>query len=150
MGITATDLMDSDGIAGTPEYKWYRTSSRTATGTEIDGATTTTYPPTDAAGNSDVGMYLRVVATYTDGGPSRGNKTATAVSDYVTMNRISNNAPPMFPSATTTRAVLEETRKGTAIGIPITATDADSGEKLTYWLTNDTDENFEIDPAPGS
>ena len=46
VGITATDLMDSDVIiAETPEYKWYRTSSRTATGTEIDGATTTTYPP---------------------------------------------------------------------------------------------------------
>ena len=119
--ITAHSLTDPDGESSTSretstistaEYQWYRTSSRTATGTEIDGATTRTYPPTDAAGNSDVGMYLRVVATYTDGGPSRGNKTATAVSEYVTMNRISNNAPPMFPSATTTRAVLEQTPKG--------------------------------------
>ena len=150
VSITAHDLMDSDVIAGTPTYKWYRTSSRTAMGTEIDDRTGPAYVPTDAAGNSDVGMYIRVVATYTDGGPSRGNKTATAVSEYVTINRISNNAPPMFPSATTTKAVPEGTPKGTAIGTPITATDADSGEKLTYWLSSGTDAgNFDIDPRTG-
>ena len=78
--ITATDLIDSDGIVETPTYKWYRTSNRTAMGTEIDNETSLAYMPTDAAGKSDVGMYLRFVATYTDGGPSRGDKTATAVS----------------------------------------------------------------------
>ena len=99
--------------------------------------------------DSDVGRYLRVVATYTDGGPTSGDKTATAVSEYRTIGRIFTNTVPEFPATSAARAVLEESRKGTAIGIPITATDADSGEKLTYWLTNDTDENFEIDPRTG-
>ena len=31
------------------------------------GATANAYTPKDTAGNSDVGSYLRVVATYTDG-----------------------------------------------------------------------------------
>ena len=89
--ITAADLMDPDGASNnrqtavitTATYKWYRTSSRTSMGTEIDDATPAMYTPKDEAGNSDVGSYLRVVATYTDGRGS--NKTATAVSEYETI-----------------------------------------------------------------
>ena len=143
VGITAHSLSDPDGSGEdtrgtssitTADYQWYRTSSKTAMGTEIDGpeAEMAAYPPQATAGNSDVGSYLRVVATYTDG---RGrNKTATAVSEYPTIGRISNNTAPKFPAETTTRAVLEEMPKGTAIGNPVTATDKDSGEMLTYWL----------------
>ena len=75
VGITAHSLMDPDGPAtiNNPAYKWYRTSSRTSMGTAIvddaDAAeiTTPTYTPKATTGNSDVGKYLRVVATYTDG-----------------------------------------------------------------------------------
>ena len=119
-------------------------------GTKIDGtdAEDETYTPRATAGDTDVGMYLRVVATYRDG---RGrNKTATAVSDYVTIGRISNNTIPVFPGATTTRATLEEMPKGTAIGNPVTATDRDSGEILTYWLSGSVDDAmFDINPRTG-
>ena len=99
------------------------------------------------AGDSDVGSYLRVVATYTDG---RGrNKTATAVSEHPTIARISNNTAPEFPAESTTRAVLEEMPKGTAIGNPVTATDKDSGEMLTYWLTGTDFAKFDIDARTG-
>ena len=149
VSITAHDLMDSDAIAGTPTYKWYRTSSRMATGTEIDGETALIYVPMGGA-DSDVGRYLRIVATYTDGGPTSGDKTATAVSEYKTIDQIFTNTAPEFPATSAARAVPEGTPKGTAIGTPITATDADSGEKLTYWLSSGTDAgNFDIDPRTG-
>ena len=98
-----------------------------------DEITTPTYTPKDTAGNSDVGSYLRVVATYTDGRDD--GKTATAVSQYMTIDDIADNTAPEFPAASTTRSVREELPKGTLVGEPVTATDADSGEKLTYWLS---------------
>ena len=157
--ITAHSLTDPDGntadarttaaITTDIAYKWYRTSSRTSMGTAIAGATLVTYTPKDTAGNSDVGVYLRVVATYTDG-RADGDKTATAVSQYMTIDDIADNTAPEFSAASTTRSVLEELPKGTLVGRPVTATDADSGEKLTYWLSEVGDyAKFDIDPMTG-
>ena len=157
--ITAHSLTDPDGTGTntrgisaitTAEYQWYRTSSRTSMGTEIDGtdAEDETYTPRATADDSDVGSYLRVVATYTDGRGS--NKTAVAVSEHRTIAENSNNTAPEFPATSTARAVPEETAKGTAIGNPVTATDKDSGEILTYWLGGDDDASkFAIDAGTG-
>ena len=145
VGITAHTLEDRDGNASnarndkdisedTASWQWYRSSSKTETGSAISsttaGSTGTadTYAPVAA----DVGHYLRVVATYSDG---RGSgKTATAVSEYPTIARLAINTAPEFPAAAATRAVLEEKAKGEAIGAPVAATDKDSGEQLTYWI----------------
>ena len=151
VSITAHDLMDSDEIVesnAAPTYKWYRTSSRTAMGTEIDEAIEAVYVPM-GGGDSDVDMYVRVVATYTDGGPTSGDKTATAVSEYKTIGQIFNNTVPEFSATSAARAVPEETPKGTAVGTTITATDADSGEILTYWLSEVDAGDFDIDPRTG-
>ena len=89
-----------------------------------------------AGGASDIGQYLRVVATYTDG--RGGAKTATAVSLYPTIQEIDDNAAPSFiDGATTTRGVRETKEKGVNIGFPVTATDPEGAadEKLTYWLS---------------
>ena len=157
VGITAHSLTDPDGTgtsrntsdipAGDTTLQWYRTASRMSMGTKINGETADAYTPKAGAQNSDVGSYLRVVATYRDG---RGrNKTAAVVSDHVTIGRVSNNTAPKFPGASTTRAVLEGMPKGTSIGTPITATDADNSDKLTYWLTGTDAEHFEIDARTG-
>ena len=110
-------------VADVSSWQWYRTTSREADGTKIDGGTATTaaYTPMDTAGNSDVGSYLRVVASYTD---RRGaGKTAVAVSEYMTLDDITNNTAPSFSEgATTTRAVVEGTPSGMPIGAPVTAT----------------------------
>ena len=149
--ITAHDLTDPDVLSTSPtppEYQWYRSSSMTAMGTKIKDADEMTYAPKDEAGDSDIGSYLRVVATYTDG--RGGGKTATEVSEYATIGKISNNTTPEFPTATTARAVLEDMPKGTLIGSPVTATDGDGVEKLTYWLSGMVDdEKFAIDPRTG-
>ena len=110
--------------------------------------TGTTYTPQSTSGNSDVGKYLRVVATYTDGRPG-GDKTATAVSQYTTITSIDANTAPEFPAVSAARSVPEESLKGTSVGRPVTATDADSGEKLTYWLSGTDAGLFDIDPMTG-
>ena len=105
VGITADDLTDPDGLPTARDndmiavatYQWYRTSSRTGTGTKIQiggvDATGATYTPRATAGDTDVRKYLRVVATYIDG-IGGGSKTATAVSDYMSIGEVANNTPP--------------------------------------------------------
>ena len=43
----------------------------------------------------------------------------------------------------------EGTRKDMDIGAPVAATDADSGERLTYWLEGDDAAKFDIDAQTG-
>ena len=149
VGISAT-LTDPDGATSEVTWKWYRTRSRAAAGTEIDGETGDAYTPVDTADSNDVGMYLRVVASYTD--LEDAGKTAEAVSQYVTLDDVTDNAAPTFTEGeATTRAVIEGASSGTPIGDPVTATDSDSGEQLTYRLigTDGDNEEFGIDAKTG-
>ena len=149
VSITATDPMDSDVItAGTPTYKWYRTSNRTATGTEIDGEQNWCTSRWVALILMSECISVLLPPTPTEA-QRPATKTATAVSEYKTISQIFTNTAPEFPATSAARAVPEETPKGTAIGTPITATDADSGEKLTYWLSGTDAGKFDIDPRTG-
>ena len=74
--VNSDDLMDGDGGSGargtpaitTATYQWYRTTNMSAMGIAISGATLANYTPVHLqGGNSDIGRYLRVVATYDDG-----------------------------------------------------------------------------------
>ena len=58
-----------------------------------------------------------------------------------------NNAP-VFPAATDTREVAENTATGTDIGAPVMATDADN-DTLTYMLGGADMASFDIDGATG-
>ena len=58
------------------------------------------------------------------------------------------NDRPTFPSATTTRFVLENTASGVAFGIPVAATDADD-TSLTYTLGGTDATSFSIDSTSG-
>ena len=160
VGITAHTLTDPDGNSTTARansaideaaatWQWYRSSSKTATGTPISSTTPGSIgtEPAYSPVAADVGRYLRVVATYNDG--RGGGKTAAAVSEYMTIARIASNTAPEFPATSTTRAVLEETDAGTSIGNPVTASDGDSGERLTYWLTAPDAALFNIDAMTG-
>ena len=59
-----------------------------------------------------------------------------------------NNAPE-FAAATDTREVAENTAAGENIGAPVTATDADAGDTLTYTLSGADAASFDIGPATG-
>ena len=60
----------------------------------------------------------------------------------------SNNAP-QFPSATAARSIAENTPADEAIGDPVTATDADAGDTLTYTLGGTDAASFDIDQSIG-
>ena len=57
------------------------------------------------------------------------------------------NTPPAFSSATATRNVDENMYAGAAVGDPVTATDEDAGDSLTYSLSETG--YFEIDASSG-
>ena len=86
-----------------------------------------TYTVSDTSTSNDVGMYIRVVATYSD---SRGpNKTATYVSENPVQAARDDNTAPEFALTTETRGITENATGN--VGSPLTATD-DDGDILTY------------------
>ena len=94
----------------------------------------------------DVGSYLRVVATYDDGhGPG---KTVAAV----TANRVlavnPDNVRPVFdPNGDYIRSIREDQTPPRNLGSPITATDANSADRLTYSIP--ASDYFEIVDSSG-
>ncbi len=59
-----------------------------------------------------------------------------------------NNAPVFDEGTGTTRELPENSAAGTSVGLPLTATDADE-DTLTYTLSGDAADSFEIDAATG-
>ena len=144
-GASLSASVTDDDVAANVQWQWYRSSSKTSMGTPIDGATSNEYTVSDTASNSDVGMYLRAVATYSD---SRGpNKTADLVSDYPVQAARKDNTPPAFASDAATREIPEGAAKRD-VGAPVTATDADS-DVLNYTLSGTDEGKYEIDQKTG-
>ncbi len=136
--LSAT-LTDPDTIQ-TTTWKWERSTNR-STWTVIATATTSSYTP--AAG--DLNHYLRVTATYTDGHGS-GKSLAKTSSNAVKAAPISNT-PPDFADVSTTREIEENSPHPATVGRPVTASDADSGDRLTYAISGS--DLFTIDGADG-
>ena len=134
-------LDDPDGSVGDVTWQWELSQDRAAWSV-IDGAGSGSYEPAD----EDVGSYLRVTASYSDGeGP---DKSAQAVS-FNPVKAAVDHAPVFSNTETGLRAVAENTPPGTPIGEPFTATDAD-GHTLTYLILDELDaESFDIDPSSG-
>ena len=79
--------------------------------------------------------------------PSDGT---TAPPDYrVTVTRAPNTPPVFDEGEAATRGVRENTPRGRRIGEPLTATDADSADTLSYSLDAASDGFFDIDSATG-
>ena len=138
-------VTDSDGVTS-PSWKWYRSSSRSETGTAISGETEDNYLVSDSPTNNDVGSYIRVEATYRENATS-STKTVSFVSENpVLASR--GNRPPTFASATVGRRIAENAAAGDPVGGPVTATDTD-GDILTYSLSGTNAANFAINRATG-
>ena len=146
--LTAT-ITDPDGATSNPEWQWQKGSSN------IPNADEETYTPVD----SDKDSYLRATVTYKDPESRQVTKRANVRSDYLVLRVASGNNAPEFaadqdpvmideqPNAV--REVAENTEAGENIGAPVRATDADSGQNLTYTLEGTDEDLFDIDWATG-
>ena len=140
--LTAT-LSDPD-IVSTQTWVWERSANR-STWTVIEGETASSYTPA----SEDVGNYLRVEVTYTDG-QSSDEKTLRQMPANPVRNT-QGNTPPQFLDSSLTRSIPENTAAGRNIGDPVTATDADEtdGDQLTYTLDTDGERVFAIHARSG-
>ena len=156
VGATITaEVTDGDGTPSDPSWKWYRSSNK-GSWSEIVGAPTDgTYTASDAAGNSDVDMYLRAVVTYEDA--RGGTRTAEFVSPNKVQGRLAQvNSDPELVSGSPAARNVAEGLKDASVGGPVRGTD-DDGDVLTYALAgtdvgagSDGDPiRFKIDPATG-
>ena len=139
--ITAT-LEDDDGGVTGETWVW-ESSTDQSNWNIISGADTNTYTP--EAG--DVGNYLQVTVSYTDGDGS--GKTAYEETSSAVALRPATNEHPEFDDATTTRTVPENTIVDTNIGVPVSATHPDSKGTLVYSLDTTGATTFDIDSSTG-
>ena len=156
--LSAT-LEDPDGGVSGTAWSW-ESSRDSSTWTNIGGATSSIYTPV----TGDVGSYLRVTASYTDGHGS--GKTAQAASDDTVRAapsppsngggsqvnpppQVDNSAPAFTEGSSAGRSVAENTPAGRNIGGPVAATDADSDDTLTYSLAGADAASFDIVSTSG-
>ena len=140
-GATKTVVGTHADVAADPTWRWYRSPSKTATGTMIDGATSNTYSATTA----DVGMYLRVVAYYLIVG-NVDQETASLTADYPVLAARLGDSELEFSPSTVSREVSEGD-KGMNVGAPVVATGNHGA--VNYILTGTDSDQFEIDPKTG-
>ena len=91
----------------------------------------------------DTPYLVQVRATNADG------TTEWSESGRGSTNPLQPNNPPEFDAPSTTRSVPENASAGTPIGEPVAATDADSGDTITYSLEGTDAASFGITPATG-
>ena len=104
----------------------------------------------------DVGKYLRVTASYTDG--HGGGKEVRLVSNKAVRRTPYVNMAPMFQRADgtalddTTRSIAENSKLNAPVGDPVAATDIGANgrqEPLTYTLSGTDAAKFDIDRRTG-
>ena len=139
-GVTDGDVPGNNKNV-TERFQWHRSPGKTAMGTAIDGATSSTYAVT----TEDIGMYLRVEAFYNVG--TGREESASLTSDYAVLGSRSSNEAPEFDPAAVTREVSEG-KKGMTVGTPVRATD-DITNALNYTLGGADAARFEIDQKTG-
>ena len=137
--LTGT-LSDPNGNPAAESWKWQRADDpANPIWANISGAASATYTPVTA----DLGKVLRASVSYQGVGGADQEVQSAATSPVRAANQV-----PTFPSETTTRSVPENTADGTAIGLPIGATDADD-DTLAYSLFGDDSSLFAINSATG-
>ena len=135
-------LDDPDGMVSGLTWKWDISNDGSSGWTAIAGGTTASYTPA----SGDVGKFLRVTASYSDG--EGANKTAEAAPDNAVQDVPATNAAPVLPSQLPTLTVTENTGAGENVGAPVAATDADN-DTLTYKLSGADEPSFSIVASSG-
>ena len=144
---TAFTATLSDPNIASPVVTWaWEKSTDEALWTTIASATAAAYEPV----TGDVGSYLQVTATYKDG-QQGSDKSAQASSEFRVRDTPQSNTAPAFADDAVTRQVREDAAIGANVGLPVTATDTDTGDngKLNYTLGGTDVESFLVDAATG-
>ena len=145
--ITAM-LSDPDIPDGevTVSWQWMRSRAEAATFDPIPGATTNTYTPVRLE-MGDTGYYLRATAMYRDATSDPDDEAmrmAMETSANAVLSTPATRNAPVFPGATMTRMVDENSPSMTVVGPPVLAMDPDATDTLTYKLGGPNAGSFEI------
>ena len=135
--FTAT-LADPDGSISGESWEWEISSDQNSWA-DINGATSSSYTPV----TGDVGKYLQVKVSYTDGEDS-GKNAESVAANPVRIAPASNVAPSFPASENGARSVPENTPAGRNIGAPVDATDTDANDTLTYTKSGTDHTSFDI------
>ena len=141
VGTAITATLEDGDIVSTVTWSWASGDNADGTGFSGIGTNSATYTPVDA----DANMWLRAMATYTDGFDSGNVEMAVSAS---AVSQVAVNVAPEFASASTTRAIAENTAANANIGSPVEATDP-NGDTLTYRLEGTDAASFRIDGSTG-
>ena len=106
---------------------------------------------TKAALDYETKPSYTVTVSVSDGKNDDGDVVDTTGDDTaaVTITVTNVNEPPSFDGETTARPVAENTAAGQTIGLPVAATDQDTGETLTYTLGGTDAGDFDIGASSG-
>ena len=140
VGTALTATLSDDDVPASVSWVWKRSTSSTSFTDTISGANSASYTP--VAG--DVGRYLQVTVTYTDGRGSEQHSVSVVSTNQVVA---AANVAPVFDSSTVSRSVDENLGSGAVVGDPVTATDP--GDTLRYSLGGTDASSFSIDSATG-
>ena len=154
-GTSATRSVSAAAAAGT-------TIGDPVAATDADTADTITYSleGTDAASFSinaasgqiltKSGVDLTVGTTYNVTVAADDTRDTTRIPVSIKATAEPPNNPPVFSEgASASRSVLETAAVGTSLGSPVRATDADTGDTLTYTLSGTDAASFRINSASG-
>ncbi len=97
--------------------------------------------------NYETKISYTVTVTAADG--NGGSDTITVTINVTNVTTEANIAPVFTEGDTATRSVTENTPAGTNIGTPVSATDADSSDTLTYTLSGTDAASFSIVNSSG-
>ena len=140
--VLTAEIEDPDGGVSGDTWQWKEFENPITGWVDKTGATQQAYTPVEA----DVGKYLRATASYTDaegpGKSAQGLVTAVRAAPL-------QNAAPVFADDTATRTVPENSVVGTNVGAPVTATDSNIDDTLTYSVEGTDTDSFSINQSTG-
>ena len=152
-GTVRLDGSGSGGPWGTNvTYRWALTTPASGVRVTFDDSTSAT--PEVTIPNLAARTELAFTLTVTGRGGTDGIETATATARVTATQNITNN-PPVFPGGTVQARTFDETIGDTAvtsaadIGTPVSATDPDTGDRLTYVLLGADRDKFTFDTSSG-
>ena len=141
--LTAS-VTDLDGGVTGVKWQWYDGAIIDGDFTQnaIEDATSASYTPTDGdVGDGDTILSAR--ATYTD---NFGGDAAMEAASNAVLAR--GDHEPVFAAAETgKRTIPENAAEGADVGAPVTATDGDGDDVLTYSLSGTSASSFTIEQA---